>query len=63
MGARKPVFSVVVVCAVLAGWLVLACVPALAGRGFASPTVCGPSSALVAPRGLGVDNSAGLSKG
>ncbi len=61
--ARKPVLPVMVVCCVLVGWLVWAAVPALAGRGFSSPTVCGSPSALVAPRGLGVDNSAGLSKG
>jgi hypothetical protein len=38
MGARKPVLPVIVVCAVLVGWLVWACVPAFA----AAPEAPGP---------------------
>ena len=62
MGARKPVLSVVVVCAVLAGWLVWACVPALAEKAYAV-TSCSPPGGFDGPVGVGVDDTSGLSKG
>jgi hypothetical protein len=63
MAARKPVLPVIAVCCVLVGWLVWACVPAVADTGFGVDFSFSPPQGFNNPVGLAVDNSGGLSKG
>jgi hypothetical protein len=67
MSIRKRSVAMIAFCCVFAAWLVWACVPALASRGFAFSAslsaTFGSEGAFVVPVGLAIDNSADASRG